>query len=98
MDTHTAVAYKVYENYVAETGDKTPTVIASTASPYKFADSVAKAIGLPKCSDGFEYVKSVNAKTGVNIPGGLKDLESKPIRHTGVLDVDQMPQSVKDSL
>lgn len=98
MDTHTAVAYKVYENYVAETGDKTPTVIASTASPYKFADSVAKAIGLPKCSDGFEYVKAVNAKTSVNIPGGLKDLESKPIRHTGVLDVDQMPQSVKDSL
>ena len=56
MDTHTAVAYKVYENYLAETGDKTPTVIASTASPYKFADSVAKAIGLGQCANGFEYV------------------------------------------
>ena len=45
MDTHTAVAYKVYENYVKETGDETPTIIASTASPYKFGVSVAKAIG-----------------------------------------------------
>lgn len=98
MDTHTAVAYKVYENYVAETGDKTPTVIASTASPYKFADSVALAIGLEKCANGFEYVKAVNEKTGVKVPRGLKDLENKEIKHTGVLDIDQMPQSVKESL
>ena len=98
MDTHTAVAYKVYENYLAETGDKTPTVIASTASPYKFADSVAKAIGLGQCANGFEYVKAVNTKTGVKVPAGLKDLENKEIRHTGVLDIDQMPKSVKESL
>lgn len=98
MDTHTAVAYKVYENYVAETGDKTPTVIASTASPYKFADSVAAALGMDQCANGFEYVKAVNEKTGVKIPAGLKDLENKPVRHTGVLDVDEMPKSVKGCL
>lgn len=98
MDTHTAVAYKVYENYVAETGDKTPTVIASTASPYKFADSVAAALGMDQCANGFEYVKAVNEKTGVKIPVGLKDLENKPVRHTGVLDVDEMPKSVKECL
>ena len=46
MDTHTAVAYKVYQDYVKETGDKTPTLIASTASAYKFADSAARSIGL----------------------------------------------------
>ncbi len=46
MDTHTAVAYKVYEDYVSETGDMTPTVIASTASAYKFAQSVAAGLGL----------------------------------------------------
>lgn len=46
MDTHTAVAYKVYEDYAAETGDNTPTIIASTASAYKFAESVASALQL----------------------------------------------------
>ena len=48
MDTHTAVAYKVYKDYVEKTGDETPTLIASTASAYKFAESVAQAIGLAK--------------------------------------------------
>ncbi|MEE1037823.1 MAG: threonine synthase [Eubacterium sp.] len=96
MDTHTAVAYKVYESYKAETGDTTPAVIASTASPYKFADSVAKAIGVKECNDGFEYVKEVNAATSVAIPAGLKDLDKKEIRHTGVLDVEEMPKSVLD--
>jgi threonine synthase len=46
MDTHTAVAYRVYLDYLERTGDDTPTVIASTASAYKFADRVAGAIGL----------------------------------------------------
>lgn len=98
MDTHTAVAYKVYEDYKNATGDKIPAVIASTASPYKFADSVAKAIGLAECKDGFEYVREVNEATGVPVPSGLKDLDKKPVLHTGVLDIDQMAKAVKDCL
>lgn len=98
LDTHTAVAYKVYEDYKNATGDKIPAVIASTASPYKFADSVAKAIGLAECKDGFEYVREVNEATGVPVPLGLKDLDKKPVLHTGVLDIDQMAQAVKDCL
>ena len=98
MDTHTAVAYKVYKDYVAETGDHIPAIIASTASAYKFADSVARSIGLEEEKDGFAYVKALHEKTGVRIPAGLKDLESKPIRHTGVLDLEQMKESVKASL
>ena len=98
MDTHTAVAYKVYEDYKNATGDKIPAVIASTASPYKFADSVAKAIGLAECKDGFEYVREVNEATGVPVPSGLKDLDKKPVLHTGVLDIDRMAQAVKDCL
>lgn len=98
MDTHTAVAYKVYQDYVAETGDKTPTLIASTASAYKFADSVAKSIGLGEEVNGFEYVKAVAAKTGVRVPAGLKDLENKPIRHTGVIEVPEMAKAVEDSV
>lgn len=96
MDTHTAVAYKVYEDYVKETGDQTTTIIASTASAYKFADSVASAIGLGEEKDGFAYVNALSAKTGVRVPAGLKGLEDKEIRHTGVIDIDQMQQTVKD--
>lgn len=98
MDTHTAVAYKVYEDYLKATGDHTPAVIASTASAYKFADSVAAAIGLEVEEDGFANVRKLNEKTGVRIPAGLKGLEDKPILHTRVLAIEQMKQSVIDSV
>jgi len=94
MDTHTAVAYKVYEDYRKETGDNTPTVIASTASAYKFADSVALAIGLDEERNGFDYIKSINKKTSVRIPAALKGLEEKEIRHKGVLNIDEMKDAV----
>ncbi len=98
MDTHTAVAYRVYEDYIAYTGDQTPTLLASTASAYKFADSVVESIGLEKGENGFESVKKLHYETSVRIPAGLKDLESKEIRHTGVLDISQMPDAVYDCL
>lgn len=96
MDTHTAVAYKVYEDYKKTTGDKTPTIIASTASAYKFAESVAKSIGLGEEENGFKYVEALAAKTGVQVPKGLKDLDKKTVRHTGVIDVDQMQDTVEN--
>lgn len=95
LDTHTAVAYKVYENYRKETGDETPTVIASTASAYKFAESVAKSIGLSEEENGFRYVEALAKETGVRIPKGLKDLDKKEVRHTGVIDIDQMKDTVE---
>ena len=98
MDTHTAVAYKVCEDYKKETGDAAPCVIASTASPYKFADSVARAIGLEECKDGFEYLRELYKATEVPVPSGLKDLDKKPVRHKGVLEINEMPQAVKDCL
>lgn len=98
MDTHTAVAYQVYEDYKKETGDKTVTVIASTASAYKFADSVASSIGLPVVEDGFANVNTLHEKTGVRIPAGLKGLETKKIRHTGVLNKEEMKTAVKQSV
>ena len=98
MDTHTAVAYKVYEDYVKETGDKTSTVIASTASAYKFAESVAKACGIGPCKDGFEYVKALAEKTGVAIPYGLCDLDKKPVLHKGVIASGQMQEAVLEAL
>lgn len=108
-DTHTAVAYKVYQDYVKETGDETPTVIASTASAYKFAESVAKAIGLDENkvkvlaksgvkATGFDYVKALAVETGVKIPSGLKDLELKPVIHDSVCQKTEMPDVVLGAL
>lgn len=99
MDTHTAVAYKVYQDYVKETGDdKTPTVIASTASAYKFAESVASACGIGPCKDGFKYVTALASATGVEVPYGLKDLDKKPVLHKGVVDADKMADAVREAL
>lgn len=98
MDTHTAVAYKVYEDYRKESGDETPAVIASTASAYKFADSVAEAIGLPEFADGFAYISALNAKTGVRVPRGLAGLEHKKVLHTGVYDKEELLDAVRNAL
>ena len=98
MDCLRAVAYKVYEDYRKETGDDTPALIASTASAYKFADSVALAIGLDKEKDGFAYVKAVAEATGVKVPGALKDLDKKPVRHKGVIRADEMAAAVENSV
>ena len=98
MDTHTAVAYKVYKDYVEKTGDETPTLIASTASAYKFAESVAQAIGLAKEDNGFEYVKAVEAATGVKVPSGLRDLDKKEIRHRDVIEIPDMISAVESSV
>ncbi len=98
IDTHTAVAYKVYQDYAAETADKTPTIIASTASAYKFAGSVARSIGMDEEKDGFAYVRALEAKTGVRVPKALKDLDKKEIRHRGVIEISQMSEAVEKSV
>ncbi len=98
MDTHTAVAYKVYQDYVAATGDETPTLIASTASPYKFAESVSRAIGLPEAEDGFAAVCALNEKTGVYVQKGLADLDQKPVLHTGICEVGGQAEAVLEAL
>lgn len=98
IDTHTAVAYRVYEDYIAYTGDRTPAMLASTASAYKFADSVCESIGIGKGEDGFDSVRKLAYETSVKIPSGLKDLDKKEIRHKGVVDVKDMKQAVMDSL
>lgn len=98
MDTHTAVAYKVYQDYVKATGDETPTLIASTASPYKFAESVGRAIGLPEAEDGFAAVRALAGATGVHVQKGLKDLDKKPVLHTGVCEVGGQAEAVLEAL
>jgi threonine synthase len=97
-DTHTAVAWKVYEDYLKETGDDTPAVITATASPYKFADSVAGAVGLPVEADEFANIRALREATGVRVPDALKSLESKEIKHRGEIGLEEMAGAVRTSL
>ena len=82
-DTHTAVAVNAYQQYVAKTGDKvTPTVVVSTASPYKFADSVLSAVSNLDHSgmSEFEKVEELARETKTEIPAPIAGLEQKQVR------------------
>ncbi len=95
-DTHTAVAVNVYDKYVAQTGDKTPVVIASTASPYKFSRAVLSAVeGQPVTDeDEFAVVDRMNAKTGVAVPAPLEATRTMEDRFSDVIEPDTMPDYV----
>lgn len=99
IDTHTAVAACVYDKYTKETGDQTPTVIASTASPYKFTRSVMKAIdeSYDRKSD-FELVDELNRLSGVKVPQAIEDIRTAPIRHNTVCGKHEMLTEVKKFL
>ncbi len=99
MDTHTAVASTVYDKYVKDTGDKTPTVIASTASPYKFTRSVMEAIDEKYASQtDFALVDELCKLSGVKIPKAIEDIRTAPILHDRVCDKTEMEQTVRDIL
>lgn len=95
-DTHTAVAVKVYDEYVKSTGDDIPTVIDSTASPYKFSASVLKAVlqGNTPNLDEFEMVDELNRVTGADVPKPLASLKDKNIRFSDVCNKEDMSQMV----
>jgi threonine synthase len=101
VDTHTAVAIDVYDKYVISTGDLTKTVIVSTASPFKFNDSVAKAIFGEKSIEGkneFELLEMLAERCALEIPQELKDLDKKEIRHKEVCDKADMKEEVRKIL
>ncbi|MCR5292816.1 MAG: threonine synthase [Eubacterium sp.] len=99
MDTHTAVASVVYGKYVAETGDTTPSVIASTASPYKFTRSVMTAIdkSYSEKSD-FELVDELEKLSGIKVPQAIEDIRSAEVLHKTVCDKEDMEKVVKNFL
>ena len=109
MDTHTAVAWKVYEDFSKKNNNGYKTVILSTASAYKFAEAVATAIGLDEgkvkvlagakdAATGFDYVKALEKETKVEVPYGLKNLEERPVLHTGVCESAKMADAVLEAL
>ena len=95
VDTHTAVALGVYDNYKAQTGDRLPTVILSTASPFKFAGSVLNALGVRQPADEFAAAKLLAKETGVTMPESIAALEKKKIRFTRVILPDEMSQEIE---
>ena len=97
-DTHTAVAVNVYRQYVEETGDSAPIVIASTASPYKFAKSVLSAVSNKKADSEFDYVRLLCSETGVAIPAPIEALENATVRFNNVCDKEDMCESVYSAL
>ena len=99
MDTHTAVAYKVYNEYKKNTGDTTKTLIASTANPYKFGAAVFDALqGDAAGMDEFAIIEKLEAMTGTTIPQPLAATKNKEVRFKGVIDRSKMPDAVLDFL
>ena len=100
MDTHTAVAAVAYDKYKAATGDdKTPTVIASTASPYKFTRSVMDAIDPAyDAEDDFELVDELNKVSKTEIPKAIEEIRTAPVLHDTVCETVAMEDEVKKIL
>lgn len=99
IDTHTAVAASVYQKYKKDTSDKTKTLIASTASPYKFTRSVMCAVNQKYDSmSDFELVDELCKISGVNVPQAIEDIRSAKILHDTVCEVDEMQKVVKGIL
>lgn len=101
VDTHTAVAKCVYDKYVEQTGDQTKTIIASTASPFKFNQSVLIALDGHKSvagKDEFTLLETLSEKSRMHIPQSLYELKDKPVIFDLVCSKNQMQQVVSDFL
>lgn len=94
IDPHTAVAAGVYHKYVRNTEDPTPTVIVSTASPYKFADAVLRAFSAPVPDDDFARLDALAEASGTEIPAPLRALKDRPVRFTAVCEKTALADAV----
>ncbi|MBO5208671.1 MAG: threonine synthase [Lachnospiraceae bacterium] len=99
IDTHTAVASAVYQKYKAASGDTTKTVIASTASPFKFTRSVMNAIDAKYDSmSDFELVDELSKIANVTVPNAIEEIRTAPVLHDTVCDKSEMKEVVKSFL
>lgn len=101
IDTHTGVAAAVYDRYKNETGDRTKTVIASTASPFKFARSVMEAVkgrDAVEGKDEFAVADALAEEAGIALPEAVEEIRTAPIRHSRECAVDEMEETVKNIL
>lgn len=95
MDTHTAVGYVVLKKYQENTGDLTPYLIVSTASPYKFPRSICNAIGIEVDNkNDFEVLETLNKITKKDIPENLKNLAEAQVLHNNTCDKEEMKKEL----
>lgn len=97
-DPHTAVASAVYQKYRTQTGDTAKTVIASTASPYKFPVVAVEAVTGETGLGDFEALEKLHALSGVPVPPAVDGLETAPVRHRTSVAVQDMQAAVEDYL
>lgn len=98
IDPHTAVAYDVLEQYRKESGDTTPAIVVSTASPFKFCDTVLGALGVTELASGTDIIAQLAEKTGVAAPAPLAGLAGKALRFDKTVTKDHMVDAVLDML
>ena len=94
IDTHTAVAFHVLEQYRRETGDEADAIVASTASPFKFCDSVLRALGETEQAEGTAILDQLAAKTGLAAPEPLAGLKAKAVRFDQRTEKEHMVDQV----
>lgn len=98
LDTHTAVAVQVYQNYQKLSGDPTPAIIVSTASPFKFTRSVARAVlsseQIAAAGNEFNLINTLSMVTDEPVPLPLRNLDQKPVLHSTVCQKSEMADTV----
>ncbi len=95
IDPHTAVAFHVLDQYRADTGDDAPAVVVSTASPFKFCDSVLEALGVQERKAGLDGLDQLSGFTGVAAPASLSQLKGRRPRFTAVVEKKDMEAPVQ---
>ena len=98
LDPHTAVAFHVLHQYRKTSGDNTPTVVVSTASPFKFCDSVLNAVGVDELKCGTDILDQLSEFTGVSVPAPLAALNGKQVRFDTCVEKEQMVNQVMEML
>ena len=94
LDPHTANAVAVLNSYMCETGDETPCVVVSTASPYKFPTDVYRAITKKEIADAFKAARSLALLTAVDLPESIATLKEKEVRFTEEKDAADLMSAV----
>ncbi len=99
FDPHSAVGYSVLQKYREETGESTPTLLVSTASPFKFSRAVLEALGRETSGkDEFSLLEELSSFTGQPVPPRLLELKSLPERHTRICQKEEMAERVYEFL
>jgi len=94
MDPHTAVAQTVYNRLKARTGDTTPTIVVSTASPYKFSEDVYEILTGEREQNGFAAAEKLAKLAGQEVPKQIASLKTSTVRHRDCIDIDAMSDTI----